>query len=427
MTISVEDPISAQLIREGLRALVDHPDEIIFRGFRSEDVINAAGASQATFYRRFATKRAFLHAVLDTMHAHDDCSVESVRATVAGQIATNANVGRSVVRALAEHYFDALTDRTTLSKNLMSHLLAISDARTARAVQAHFRRRDELAIASVDVAFERTGASLRTPFTTKSLGVALTALVDGFRLRINSDPAAVTSNLAADTIVALLNGAIAMPDRHEHIDDVLTTHYPAVPSAELPRDLRAAILGAAREEFDARGYFGASMEAVGARAGVPIGTVRTLFPNKPHLIIGALRRHVAELTEAVADDTKLTLDETTVISNHLLRLAQLTARETAFMDALLVALAHDTRGEPDGLLSLREQVDLPAIIAPVIAEAQRKGTLAKLAAPDELAATITNILLHRCFTRRADSPEENTAFIVELLLHGLARSAPTAR
>ncbi|MFD3458362.1 TetR/AcrR family transcriptional regulator [Nocardia fluminea] len=410
-----------------MRALVEHPEQILLRGFRSEEVINAAGVSQATFYRRFATKNAFLLAVLDEMRAPADCTVEAVRDTVAEKVAVHANVGRAVVRALTEHYFDVLTDRTTLTKNLLSHLFATGDPRTARAVASHFRRRDELAVASVDVAFARSGASLRAPFTTRSLAVALTALVDGFRLRADADPNTVTANLVADTIVALLNGAIAKPDRHEHIDDLLTTYYPTADTAVLPRDLRAAILGAAREEFSARGYFDASMQAIGERAGVSIDTVRTLFPNKPHLIIGALSKHVTELAEAVADDIKLDRDELTILGNHLLRLAQLTASETAFMDTLLVALAHDARGEPDGLLSLREKVDLPAIIAPVIATAQRKGVLAKLASPDELAATITNIQLHRCFTRRGSPPEENTAFILDLLLHGLLRDSPTPR
>lgn len=383
-------------------------------------MINAAGASQATFYRRFTTKQAFLGAVLAELRAASPVTTDDVRAEVSEQLARPAGSGRSLVRVLTDRYFEAAADRTEIGKHLLAHVLAAGDVNTARAVRAQLRHRDELMLAGMEVAFGRSGNSLRAPFTVKSLATALTAVIDGFRIRANVDPATVTSGLVADTLSALLHGAVAAADQQERLEDVLAPRTQDPATGALPREPRAAVLAAARAEFGARGYFAADMTAIAARAGVLVSAVRTLFPNKPQLIIGALRGHVAILSEAVDDDVLLGLDEITVLGNHLLRLAKLTATETEFMDALLVALAHDNRGETDGLLSLREEVNLPAIIAPTLAEAQRKGSIGRLAEPDELAATVTNILLHRCFSRRTISPEENTALVLELLLHGLA-------
>ena len=192
----------------------------------------------------------------------------------------------------------------------------------------------------------------------------------------------------------------------------------AVPR-EVPRDPRAAIIAAARTELGKRGYFMTRMDDIADNAGVPRGAMKRLFPTKPHILVAALQSRVDALRESVADDILLGLDEVSIIDNFLLRCAQLAADEIAFMDALLVAVAHDTYGEPEGLLSIKEKLNIPAIIGPVIQQGQDAGTLALIGTPADLAAGITNTLLMRCFTRRSVSPEDNAAFIGNLLLRGL--------
>jgi AcrR family transcriptional regulator len=155
-------------------------------------------------------------------------------------------------------------------------------------------------------------------------------------------------------------------------------------------------------------------------AGVPRTACKTLFPTKPSVIVAALQSRVDRLRESVADDHLLGLDELTILQNHMLRCAQLAADELEFMDALLVAVAHDTYGEPEGLISIKEKLNLPSIIAPVIARGQDTGIFRKSSSPVDLAAGITNTLLMRCFTRRQNSPQDNATFVGELLLDGLS-------
>ncbi|RZL70612.1 MAG: TetR/AcrR family transcriptional regulator, partial [Rhodococcus sp. (in: high G+C Gram-positive bacteria)] len=71
------------------------------------------------------------------------------------------------------------------------------------------------------------------------------------------------------------------------------------------------------------------------------------------------------------------------------------------------------------LISIKEKLNLPAIIGPVIARGQDSGVFRKSSSPVDLAAGITNTLLMRCFTRRQNSPQDNANFVAELLLDGL--------
>ncbi|MBO0855088.1 MAG: TetR/AcrR family transcriptional regulator [Nocardia sp.] len=408
----------------GLHELIDHPDRVLDRGLRVEDTINAAGASQATFYRRFPTKGAFLDAILDEVLVPEACSEPRVRAQAREALAANGNLTGAMVRSLVGTYFTVLTEEASLARNLMARSFSRSNPRAAQAVREAYRGRDAVALAVLEESFERSGAVLRKPFTAKTLTMAMVAVVEGFQLRYRADPGSVTPEVVADTLLALLAGAAEVDDGHRHLDDVVAAvdRTPAPDAAApkpLPRDPRAAVIRAARAEFGKRGYVLAQLEVIAENAGLPLETVRRFFPNKALIIVGGLRSAMDALREGVADDLMLGLEETAIVENHLLRCAQLFADETPFMDALVMSAAHDTYGEPEGLVSIKEHLDLPAIIAPVIEQGQRNGTFTCGQPPMELAAGLTNLMLLRCFARRTQSPEANAAFVGEILLYGM--------
>nr|WP_296776003.1 TetR family transcriptional regulator [Rhodococcus sp. (in: high G+C Gram-positive bacteria)] len=416
------DASTIQFIDAGVRSLIDNPRGVLERGLRSEDIVNQAGASQATFFRKFSTKSDFIDSVIGRLTGVRRQSADDVRQAVGSQLKSNHNFLRPTVIALVEKTFPSLVDGTSAA----TQFLALVHG-NRNAVKDDYIRRDQLALAAYEALFDNADAALRRPFTTRSFATTVNALLDGFRVRAKIDPGSVTPAIVSDAVLALLGAVVDTSGEHQHLDDMVGfTADPALAdpavARPLPRDPRAAIIAAARAELGKRGYFMTRMDEIADNASVPRDALKKLFPTKPHILVAALQSRVDALREAVADDILIGLDEISIIDNFLLRCAQLAADESAFMDALLVAVAHDTYGEPEGLLSVKQKLNIPAIIGPVIQQGQDKGSLALIGSPVDLAAGITNTLLMRCFTRRGVSPEENATFIGDLLLRGLQQS-----
>jgi AcrR family transcriptional regulator len=413
------DPIADNLINAGLQILISDPAQTLDRGLRSEDAINLADSSPASFYRKFATKTDFLSAVLQELPRTPGCDPDNLHTELAGHLTTSNKLIRPAIRAVVDAHYEALTERSAVTRQILVHAYSNANSASAQAIRSAYGRRDMLILAAFDVFTEQFGATLRKPLAPRSFAVLLTALLDGFALRSRVDRGVVSAELLTDAVLSLIGATFNRSDNHGHIDDVLKelTHTP--PPRPVPRDMRAAMVAAAKSEFGKRGYFSANLDDIAGAAGVPVTSARRLFPTKPHIIVAALRSHVAALAEGVADDVLVDLDEVTIIENHLLRSAHLVADETVFMDALLVAIAHDTFAEPEGLLALKEELNIPAIIAPIVAQGQEKGVFDRLESPRDVAAGIMNMLFIRCFTRRDRSPEANAKLVGSLILRGL--------
>ncbi|WP_139279966.1 TetR/AcrR family transcriptional regulator [Rhodococcoides yunnanense] len=411
------DAISDQFIDAGVRALLADPRAVLERGLRSEDIVNQAGASQATFFRKFATKADFVDAVVGALSGSQPSSEDEVRRTVGDQLQRNEDSLGPTVIALVTTAFPALVDGTSTATEFLAHVFG-----SPYAMKNQYAHRDRLVLTAYEALFIRSDAALRRPFTARSFATTVTALLDGFRTRARIDPSSVTATLVADALLALLGAVVDTSGLHQHLDDLVGPIESPVVDKPLPPDPRAAIIAAARTELGKRGYFMTRMDDIADNAGVSRTAVKKLFPTKPHVLVAALHSRVDALRESVADDLLIGLDEITIIDNFLLRCAQLAADESAFMDALLVAVAHDTYGEPEGLLSVKRTLNIPAIIGPVIQQGQDNGTLSLIGSPVDLAAGITNTLLMRCFTRRNVTPAENAEFIGNLLLRGLTKS-----
>jgi AcrR family transcriptional regulator len=58
----------------------------------------------------------------------------------------------------------------------------------------------------------------------------------------------------------------------------------------------AAILSAAAQVFERRGYAGGTTDAIAERAGVSVGSLYQYFPNKDAILVALMERHVQEGT-----------------------------------------------------------------------------------------------------------------------------------
>lgn len=408
------DATATHFVEAAVTLLVADPRRILERGVRVEDVVHSSDSSTATFFRKFSTKADFLDKVVEHL-SHTPLPTD-VHETVRTQATASGASIRGTVSALVALYFPALVDRNRVTESLLDHVFSGPSSPT---LASAYRVRDEAVLDAFEALFDPDGGAFRRPFTARSFAVTVNAIIDGFRIRSQVGDKSVSADVVSDAVLAFLGAVVDTSGHHQHLDDVVGDVGVQVEDRPLPRDPRAAIVTAARAEFGKRGYFMTRMDDVADIAGVPRAACKTLFPTKPSVIVAALQNRVDRLRESVADDELLGLDELAILRHHMLRCAQLAADELEFMDALLVAVAHDTYGEPEGLISIKEKLNLPAIIAPVIARGQDSGIFRKSSSPIDLAAGITNTLLMRCFTRRQNSPQDNATFVGELLLDGL--------
>ncbi|WP_051026929.1 TetR/AcrR family transcriptional regulator [Nocardia higoensis] len=390
------------------------------KGFTAEDVFNEAGVSNATFYRRFKNKSSYVKALIGSLIEGPGSTDAEMRARVRA-LSNGTRPPITVLRELIIASFPVLTEPRAVSRRVLAHAFADSTPHAAHSVRADYARRDSRILAVYDEALAKKGLALRRPFTPKSLAMVINALFEGFQLRHRSDPGSVTPALLADSLLAILGGVLDAGGAHAHLDDLPLVRASVPHVTELPRDPRTAVLAVAREEFAKRGFFMAQLENIALGSGVPIEQLRKLFPSKTHLIIGALRPRFKAIQEAIDDDLLLELDEPVIIENYLLRLARVCTEDMPFTDALMLALAHETYGEPNQVKPLKQELDLPAIIAPIIEAGCRNGVFAGIDQPVEVAAELTNALLLRCFTRRSHSPEENARIVADLVLRGLVQ------
>lgn len=420
--ISTDDRAASDLIQTGLRLLIQQPDKLLDGGLRSEDVIHLANSSHATFYRKFSTKSRYLAEVLRQLADTAPLLPEDIRAEVRGELTAAGGDCRRAVRALVRTHFDDLFDEPTGTRRLLATALGPANPQALHMVRAGYAHTDDLVLQIFEVLFAQSGATFRRPLNARSFCVVLTALLDGFIIRHRAEKQAVTPELVADSILAVLNIAVDDHQGHGHIDDALTIGgaRPTTPR-QLPIEPRSALIRAARTEFEKRGYFMSTLDAIAAEANVPPDVARRIFPTKAHLIIDGLKSGYQSLDQGITDDISIGQDVISVVRQHFLRCARLVVTERAFMDALMAAVAHDTYAEPDGMIQIKKQLSFPALLAPVLALGQQQGVFSGGQPPGELAALMTNTLLLRCFTRRDHTPEQNADFVFELTVDGLRR------
>jgi AcrR family transcriptional regulator len=152
---------------------------------------------------------------------------------------------------------------------------------------------------------------------------------------------------------------------------------------------RERILRAATALFAARGYRGASLEAVAQEVGITRQGVLHYFPSKVHLLLGVLDlrdQDDAARIEAQADEFDGFADGVLAAMRH-------NQSAPALPRLYTVLSAESVDPEHPGHARLRERYEtVRAALAHGIAEAQAAGELTERIAPDRLATLLAAVM-----------------------------------
>jgi AcrR family transcriptional regulator len=415
-----------RLLAAGAQLLLEDGLRVLNRGLRTEDVADRAGLSENTFFKTFKTKENYLDELMAMLASTSVRSSQALSDKINSTlVATGGDLRRTVREVCGWDFQEVRQDHATLARVAVLVL-----GRQHKAAMANLRRTyaayDRSGMTAYEAVLARWGATMRKPFSAQLVAVVLTALVEGLALRSIADPSAVPDDLFGNVVVALIGSIIDPNHNHEHIDDIvrpaadeIMLQYDAVQANQLPDHPRQAVIDAARVEFGERGYFMATLPKIAARAGVPLPVLKQLFSSKAAIVVAALHTGYAVMVQHVRDDVALQFKDSDVVTRHLTRLASFAAHNSEYVESLLMLVAHDTATTPETALLVKNELDLPGLIAPVIAAGQERGVFVSAAGAYDSAAILTNTLLLRWFTRRDEDPATTAVLVGRTLLEGL--------
>lgn len=210
-----------------------------------------------------------------------------------------------------------------------------------------------------------------------------------------------------------------------------TASEPAAPPGEALERIRTA----AEALFSERGYDGASVHDIAARAGVSKANVFHHFSSKNALYLDVVRRACSDTTERLDElehDARPFDDRLRQFSRE--HLANLLAQEQVSRLILRELLEDGPRRGRE----LADQVfgDKFARFVAILRAAQQQGELQAEADPAMIATLLIaadvfffearDVLRHFPEVGFADDPERYSRMLVDLLLHGITRRAPSS-
>jgi AcrR family transcriptional regulator len=390
----------------------------------------ASRDKRKAFFATFKSKERYVDALATSLIHASLRSSHDMEEMIRANIVSSRGDIRRTVRTVCNWDFQQVKHDSATRAQIAILVLAHGHRGAMAGLKGAYSIYDSTSIRAYNAVLARWGATFRAPFSAQLVGVTLTAIVEGLALRSMADPNAVPDDLLGNVVIALLSSIADTADSHEHADDVIAPLaddvmrlYQAAQPDGLPADPRKAIIESARSQFGERGYYLTTLERIAATAAVPQAVLRSLFPNKVSIIVGALEPAVKEMAQQIHDDALLGLNERDMVLRHLGRLVSFASRHIEYVEALLMVVAHDTRTSPESAILIKKELDLPAILTSTIEAGQKRGVFAASASAYDLAALVTNALLLRFFTRRNDDPASHVQLIARTFLDGLVVSA----
>jgi AcrR family transcriptional regulator len=221
--------------------------------------------------------------------------------------------------------------------------------------------------------------------------------------------------------MTLLAGAVDWAHDNRQVDDLVAPPATVAVGADRedstklpPADFRDIVVQGASLEFTQRGYSATTLEHIAARANVSLGTLKTVFPNKPAIVVAALSPVVTHLCASLGDSKRFHLDEPEIIKRYLAQLATKALENIVFIEALVAIEVCEARVCPDITQVLEHELDLAAPIVLVV----EKIVGNKESARDTARLLIHTLLLH-CVEHRDQSAEATASTVSATLLHGI--------
>ncbi|GLW86628.1 hypothetical protein Aglo02_42670 [Actinokineospora globicatena] len=400
-----------------------------------EAIAAKAGFTATTFNNHYPARKGGKRRYLEDLMSYLVCDAPRTTHTILGQKITEAFIEskgdpRRAIREVCDWDFrqvlldDSTAIRFFLAGTGRNHLGAM------KAIRDEYSDINRLGRQAYEATLAHWGVALRKPFTLDSFATIMTALVEGLVLRKLLDPDAVSDNLFSDAALAIAASVIDIDQQHEHIDDVMeplaeqVMHDFRLGQLEaMPENPRTACVDAARQEFGQRGFHATSMAHIATVAGVKMELLKRLFPSKAHVVLGALRPVFDDLRSHTGDDIKIGVGNTATVKRFIRRLAEHAVTERVMFEALLVAIADSATMDLASPRHIKNEINFPTLIAPIIRTGQALGEFVPGLDAGEIAVTITNLTLLQVSTAASRSPEEIAETVSALLLDGLtARS-----
>jgi len=194
------------------------------------------------------------------------------------------------------------------------------------------------------------------------------------------------------------------------------------PTAGRPRSTEAqrAVLDAARELFEARGYTGATIEAVAARSGVAKTTIYRWWPNRASLLVEVLAEvHTAAVPLPAGGEP---------VRAVVAELRDAAGAANGLTGKLMTALLGEAQHDPEVSAELLEGLFRPrrATTARVIRRAQEQGAIRPDVPPDIAADLLFGPLFYRLLVRHDPVTKAFMMQVFRYAMDGL-RAPPASR
>jgi len=190
----------------------------------------------------------------------------------------------------------------------------------------------------------------------------------------------------------------------------LAGRRPGPPTRRRGTKLEAVLLQAAWDELTEVGYAALTMEGVAVRANTSRAVLYRRWPNRPELVVAALRQHAALAPIDLADTGSLRGD---VLA--LLRHMSEGVGEVAGVLSFLIADYFQEAGLPPAVLRERAIADTPQseTMAQILDRAIARGEISPESLSPRIATVAVDLVRHDLIMTQAPVPDATLVEIVD--------------
>ena len=181
--------------------------------------------------------------------------------------------------------------------------------------------------------------------------------------------------------------------------------------------LEAALLEAAWDELNEVGYAALTMEGVAARARTSRAVLYRRWPNRPELVVAALRHHTSAAPIGVPDTGTLRDDLLALLRHMSARVG-----EVAGVFSFLIADYYREAGLPPAALRERAVADARSEMALILERAIERGEIRPERLSPRIATLPVDLVRHDLIMTQAPVPDATLVEIVDRIFLPLVTS-----